>query len=64
MSGYITLHQYAINNVMDDAYLRRLIRNGRLDAVKMGGTWLIREDEPLPERRKYVKSSKANKLFK
>lgn len=55
----ITLAEYARRNNLDLPYLARLNRSGRLiGTTKVGSTWLIDENAPMPERRKYSKQGK------
>lgn len=55
--GLITLKKYAEKNgIADTSSIRHKILDGALPAKKSGGTWLIEESEPYPDRR--IKSGK------
>ena len=47
----ISLQEFAKNNNKDDAYLRRLARNGKIPAYKIGKMWVIDENAVLKDRR-------------
>ena len=47
----ISLRDFAKNNNRDDAYLRRLARNGKIPAYKIGKMWVIDENTVLKDRR-------------
>lgn len=47
----ISLREFAKNNNRDDAYLRRLARNGKIPAYKIGKMWVIDENAVLKDRR-------------
>lgn len=47
----ISLQEFAKNNNKDDAYLRRLARQGKIPAYKIGNMWVIDENVVLKDRR-------------
>lgn len=57
---FVTLTEYARKVGRDANTVRKMaIRGGFTTARKSGGTWLIDEDEPYPDRR--VKNGKYKK---
>lgn len=47
----ISLREFAKNNNRDNSYLRRLARNGKIPAYKIGKMWVIDENAVVKDRR-------------
>ena len=57
MNEYISVAQYAERHGLDGGWVRRMIGEGRIAAVKIGNQWAILADEPKPDDKR-VKSGK------
>ena len=67
MSEYISVTQYALRHQKDGGNIRRLLLNGRMNGIKVGRQWAIKNDEPYPideriTKGKYVHQRKILKL--
>ena len=58
--GYVTISQWAQKHGISRQYCWTAIQRGRLPALYLGTTWLIKEDEPYPKllKRGRVKGRK------
>ena len=66
MSEYLSVTQYAEKHELDVGRVRRLILDGRIDAIKIGNQWAIPAGTSKPDDRrvksgKYVDWRKPNK---
>ena len=57
MSEYLSVTQYGEKHGLDGGYIRKMIKQGRINAVKIGNQWVIPTDTPKPEDKR-VKSGK------
>jgi len=49
MQNYVSVTEYGQLHGLTTGYIRRLISNGRIPAVKIGTQWAIPADTPRPE---------------
>lgn len=52
MSEYVSVTEYAKLHGLDTGRVRRLIKEGRLPAVRIGERWAIKKDQPKPEDKR------------
>lgn len=54
---YLSISEFAAIHKMDNGNINRLIRQGRIPAIKIGNQWAIPADTPKPPDRR-VRSGK------
>ena len=57
MHEYLSVTQFSALHGLDGGYVRKLIAQGRIPAIKIGSQWAIPADTPAPEDKR-VKSGK------
>lgn len=55
IDGYLHSKDYAEKNGLKESNIRRYIYLGKLDAIKVGNSWWIKENEPLPPELNHMK---------
>lgn len=63
VEGYLCSKDYADKQGIKECNVRRYIYLGKLDAIKVGNSWWIKEDEPLPPELNRMKSDELIKYL-
>lgn len=56
IDGYLYSRDYAEKNGIKECNVRRYIYLGKLDAIKVGNSWWIKEDAPVPPELNRMKT--------
>lgn len=59
MDEYISVEQYAKKHGKAVSLVRNYCQCGRINAIKIGGRWVIPADEPYPRDKRDIRKEKA-----
>lgn len=55
IDGYLTSYEYAEKNGLKESNVRRYIYLGKLDGLKVGSGWWVKEDAAVPPKISFMK---------